>query len=400
MQVILSTYGSRGDVQPLAALALRLRAHGARVTVCAPPDGEFEALGVPAVAVGESVRALVTGPRPAPSELPRRAAVLAAQFRTAVSELAGPEDVVIATGLFPTVAGARAAAERAGARFHAVALQPCMLPSPYHRPFEYPMLPYPPEVTDAQRLWDLNISTMNALFGEAVNTVRTSIGLPAVDNVRDHAYGERPWLATDPVLGPWRQPAPLAVEQTGAWLLDDERPLPEGLSEFLDAGEAPVYVGYGSMPLQGAPEAAEVAVAAVRAHGRRLVLAQGWAGLAGVDGAGDCFLVGEVNQQALFPRCAAVIHHGGAGTTTAAGLAGAPQVVVPQIADQPYWARRVADLGIGAAHDGPAATTDSLAAALDHALAAPTRERARQVAPMIRTDGAERAARLVLDGPR
>jgi UDP:flavonoid glycosyltransferase YjiC (YdhE family) len=69
-----------------------------------------------------------------------------------------------------------------------------------------------------------------------------------------------------------------------------------------------------------------------------------------VDDRDDCFAVGEVNQQALFGRVAAVVHHGGAGTTTTSTRAGAPQVVVPQWADQPYWASRVADLGLGAAH--------------------------------------------------
>jgi len=77
-----------------------------------------------------------------------------------------------------------------------------------------------------------------------------------------------------------------------------------------------------------------------------------------------CFAVGEVNQQALFGRLAAVVHHGGAGTTTTATRAGAPQVVVLQVVNQPYWAGRVADLGIGTAHDGPTPTTESLSAAL------------------------------------
>ena len=95
---------------------------------------------------------------------------------------------------------------------------------------------------------------------------------------------------------------------------------------------------------------------------------------------------------------AAVVHHGGAGTTTTAARAGAPQVVVPQIADQPYWAGRVADLGIGAAHDGPTPTVESLSAALETALAPETRARATAVAGMIRTDGATVAARLLLDG--
>ncbi len=111
----------------------------------------------------------------------------------------------------------------------------------------------------------------------------------------------------------------------------------------------------------------------------------------------DCFAVGEVNLQQLFGRVAAVVHHGGVGTTTTAARAGASQVVVSQIVDQPYWAGRVAGLGIGAAHDGPAPTTESLSAALRTALTPETRARAAAVAGTIRTDGATVAATLLLD---
>ena len=128
-----------------------------------------------------------------------------------------------------------------------------------------------------------------------------------------------------------------------------------------------------------------------------MLVSRGWAELALVDDGDDCFIVGEVNQQALFPRVAAVIHHGGAGTTTAAARAGVPQVVIPQIADQPYWARRVWDLGIGSAHDGPTPTVESLSAALESALTRGTRERALAVAETMRSDGAMRAAKLLID---
>ena len=216
-----------------------------------------------------------------------------------------------------------------------------------------------------------------------------------MDNVRDHVFTDHPWLAADPVLGPWQEPADLDVVQTGAWILPDERPLPAELEAFLDAGTPPVYVGFGSM--RAPKDVARVAIEAIRAQGRRALVARGWADLALIDDRDDCFAVGEVNQQALFRRVAAVVHHGGAGTTTTAARAGAPQVVVPQMADQPYWAGRVADLGIGAAHDGPTPTTESLSAALRTALTPETRARATAVAGTIRTDGATVAAKLLLD---
>jgi len=128
-----------------------------------------------------------------------------------------------------------------------------------------------------------------------------------------------------------------------------------------------------------------------------VLIGRGWADLSLIDDRDDCFALGEVNQQALFGRVAAVVHHGGAGTTTTAARAGAPQVVVPQLGDQPYWAGRVAELGIGAAHHGPTPSAESLSDALRTALTPETRARASAVAGAIRTDGATVAARLLLD---
>ncbi len=215
--------------------------------------------------------------------------------------------------------------------------------------------------------------------------------------LRELPPDRHPWLAADPTLGPWQEPADLEVVQTGAWLLLDERPLLAELVAFLDAGTPPVYVGFGSMPLRVSKDIARVATEAIRAQGRRALLSQGWAGLAPIDGQDDCFAIGEVNPQALFGRVAAVMHHGGAGTTTTAARAGAPQVVVPQGPDQLYWAGRVADLGIGAAHAGPIPTFESLSAALTTALTPETRARASAVAGDIRTDGAMVAATLLIE---
>ncbi|MGW6984427.1 glycosyltransferase [Streptomyces sp. NPDC054932] len=401
MRVLLSTYGSRGDVQPLTAFAVQLREKGADVRVCAPPDEEFTeqlaAVGVPMVPVSDSVRELVTGAPPTASGFGQRvAALVSAYYDTIVAE-AEAGSVVVATGLFPSTAGVRLAAEKLGLEYVYLGLQPTVLPSAHRPPFEYPSHPYPAEVTDNRELWDLNIATMNALFGGAVNTHRASIGLAPLDNVRDYVISDRPWLATDQILDPW-QPADLDVVQTGAWILPDERPLQTDLEAFLAAGAPPVYVGFGSMNLRGAGDVAQVAVDAVRAQGRRMVLARGWADLAPTDDQGDCFVVGEANHQALFRRVAAVVHHGGAGTTTTAARAGAPQVVVPQMVDQPYWAQRVAELGIGAALDGPDPTVESLSAALKTALTSEVRARATAVAATVRTDGAEVAAKLLLDG--
>ncbi|NUS71851.1 MAG: glycosyltransferase family 1 protein [Corynebacteriales bacterium] len=400
MRVLLSTYGSRGDVEPMVALAVRLQTLGAQAEVCAPEDEEFAerlaSLGVPFTPVKMSVRAMASG-KPAPEDLPARAAALVAAQAEAIASKAQQCDAIVATGLIPAAAGARSIAEKLNIHYTYVAYFPTMLPSPHHPPYALPGRPHPADVTDNQALWNLNAANMNALFGPGVNAHRQSIALPPVADIGKYVYTQQPWLAADPMLAPWQEPAALDVVQTGAWFMPDERPLPAELVAFLDAGSPPVYVGFGSMSMHAAKDAAQVAIEAVRAQGHRVLLSRGWANLAVIDQQDDCFAVGEVNHQALFGNVAAVVHHGGAGTTTTATRAGAPQVIVPQLVDQPYWAARVAELGIGAAHDGPVPTVESLSTALGVALASETKKRAAIVADKISTDGTEIAAKLLLD---
>jgi vancomycin aglycone glucosyltransferase len=406
MRVLLTTFGSRGDVQPLLATAVALRALGADARVCAPADREFvelfDAANVPLLPAFAQVRTWLAEmwPKWATISLtdivPK---VMAAQYEAIGAAVDGFGakgcDVLVANGLFSSVAAARCVAEKRGIGYVLAAYCPLFLPSIHQRPYEYRSHPHPPGVTDNQALWDRDVQVMNEIFGPGLDALRSSIGLAKLDNVRDHVYTDRPWLAADPVLAPWRGGSKLEVVQTGAWILPDERPLSDELLAFLDAGEPPVYVGFGS--LHAPKDFARTAIEVVRAQGRRVLISRGWAELALIDDREDGFIVDEVNQQALFPRVAAVIHHGGAGTTTTAARAGAPQVIVPQIADQSYWASRVWDLGIGAAHDGATPTAESLSAALESALSVGTPARARAVAETIRSDGAMRAAKLLLE---
>jgi vancomycin aglycone glucosyltransferase len=381
------------------ALAVRLGELGAEVRVCAPPDEEFAqrlaAVGVRLVPVGQSARALTTA-KPQPSSLPQRAAELIANQFDVVMAAAEGCDVLVATGVTPAVAGARSVAEKLGIRSVSVTFQQLTLPSPDRAPLAYPGRPFPPDVTDNRVLWDMDAESNNALFGTALNTNRASIGLATVDDVRAYVIGDRPWLATDPTLDPCRSTP--GVVQTGSWILPDDRPLPDDLEAFLKADTPAVYVGFGSMAMRSSTDVAQVAVGAVRAQGCRAVVARGWADLSLMDKLDDCFVVGEVNHQALFSRVATVVHHGGQGTTTTATRSGSPQVVVPQGVDQPYWAGRVADLGIGVAHDGPTPTVESLSTALKTVLTPEIRSRASAVAGAIRTDGAAVAAKLLLEG--
>jgi vancomycin aglycone glucosyltransferase len=398
VRVLLWTYDTRGGVEPLIGLAVQLRALGAEVRVCAPPDEEFAertaGFGVPMVPFRDSLRAVAAATTP---DLYRYVdELMGAQFDTVAAAAEGC-DALVATGFLPTAAGARSATEKLGIHYVYASYHPTHLPSPHHPPEAAAVSPMPPGPIGNRVLWDMHDRNANTLFGPMLNGHRASIGLPPVYNIRDHAFTDHPWLAADPTLGPWLKPADLDVVQTGAWLLPDERPLPAELLKFLGAGPPPVFVGFGSMPMGASNDIAGVAIEAIRAQGRRTLLSHGWADLALIDDRDDCFAVGDVNHQALFGRVAAVVHHGGAGTTTTAARAGAPQVVIAQVADQPYWAGRVADLGIGTAHNGRTVTRESLSAALKQTLAPETRARASAIAGTIRTDGATVAATLLID---
>jgi len=372
MRVLLSTYGSRGDVEPMVALAVRLQELGAEVRCCAPPDEEFRELltrgGVPLVPFPRPWR---SWQRPPSAEERRRrvADFISAQYATVADAAAGC-DVIVATAMSQFVGPS--VAEKLGI------------------PYRYVL--FCPDVLDG-----LDGKGFDELFGEPVNAQRATIGLPPVGDVGRFMFTARPLLAADPILGPWLGHAGFDVMQTGAWILPDERPLPAELLSFLDAGEPPVYVGFGSMRTVDG-DTARAAIEAIRAQDRRVLVGRGWAGLGLVDDRDDCFVTGDVNQQELFTRVATVMHHGGAGTTTTAARAGAPQVVVPQGGDQVYWGGRVAALGIGATHDGPVRSGASLSTALTTALSPCTRARATAIAAEVGTGGAMRAAQLVLAG--
>lgn len=395
MRALLSTIGSRGDVQPLVALALELRAQGHDVRLCVPPDfiawvGSF---GLAATPIGPELRSTAAPQAPATPPTPeqRRQMIegtVAAQFETITAAGSGCDVILGATAL---QVAAPSVAERLGIPYVFVAYCPIVLPSPHHAPPMLPGLPRPDGPADYQRCWDEDAARWAAMWGDPINLHRARLGLRQVDDVRSYVHTKTPWLAADPALAPWPardQP----VVTAGAWILPDERPLASDLDAFLDAGEPPVYFGLGSMRAPG--EAARTAVAAARAAGRRTIVSRGWAGLSLPDDASDCLLIDDVNQQALFPRVAAVVHHGGAGTTTAAARAGAPQVALPQFYDQFYWAERVQALGIGTTVAGavtPASLADALSGALDAGVAA----RARTLATHMRADGAASAAAML-----
>jgi len=401
MRVLLSTIGSRGDVQPLVALAVELKAIGQDVRLCVPPDFRdwIERLGMPVTSIGPELRSTAkpkAGPAaPISPELRQQMieGTVAAQFETISAAAQGCDVIVGATAL---QVAAPSVAERMGIPYVFAAYCPAVLPSQRHAP---PVLGAlgdtpAPAMADYSELWAADARRWNDTWGPLIDSRRASLGLGPVSDVRGYVLTGRPWLAADPTLGPWPDPSDGAVFQTGAWILPDETPLSPELEAFLDAGEPPVYFGFGSVRAPG--NLGRVMIESARALGRRAILYRGWADLSLVDAAPDCLTIGDVNQQALFKRVAAVVHHGGAGTTTAGARAGAPQVVIPQHYDQHYWARRVHDLGIGTAHAGGTPTTDSLTPALERTLHPDVAARARSVATLMRSDGARFAAQHLI----
>jgi vancomycin aglycone glucosyltransferase len=240
-------------------------------------------------------------------------------------------------------------------------------------------------------LWMTYEWTWKALFRGAINEQRELLDLPPINKVQAHIFTDRPWLAADASLAPAGSSDDLQITQTGPWLLNDPAPLPVELEKFLADGEPPVYFGFGSM--SSTALAGEDLLEAARASGHRAIISRGWANLELTNGGDDCISIGDVNHARLLPRTAAIVHHGGAGTTTAAALAGKPQIILPQLYDQFYWAHRVKRMGIGVAcRPGDVITIDGLANSLRECLKPAVIERGISLKVGMELNGARNSA--------
>lgn len=188
---------------------------------------------------------------------------------------------------------------------------------------------------------------------------------------------------------------------TGYWQFPSEARavLPASLEEFLAAGPAPVSIGFGDMIPRDPERLTGTVLEAVRRARVRAVLLGGWAGLGRDAVSDDVFVIDAVPHDLLFPRVAAVVHHGGAGTVAAGLRAGAPTVVVPFQGDQPFWGGRVAALGAGPASvPFKRLDADRLAAAIRTAVTDEAmRDRAAAIGERIRAEDGVATAVRVLD---
>ncbi|MCE1255629.1 MAG: glycosyltransferase [Anaerolineae bacterium] len=402
MQVLLSSIGSRGDVQPVLALALELKKLGQRARLCVPTNFKewIESYDLECIPIGPDLKkmtgGIVTGKPvlPTPEQLQQLAVqTVREQFQT-ISEAARGCDVIVAAGALQIAARSIAEAQKSAYVFAAYC--PAVLPSPHYPPPKMSGVPsFLLSKAENLKLWQENEAEFTARFGVTLNEERAKMGLDPVGSVRDHMFTGQPWLAADPLLGPFVSSDALQVFQTGAWLLDDRTDLPDELEKFLAAGAPPVYLGFGSM--RASDQTSRILIEAARALGQRFILSQGWADLTLIDGRDDCLSIGDVNHQKLLPRVAAIVHHGGAGTTMSAARAGIAQVIVPHNYDQFFWARRVQQLGVGAA--GPLRdelNEEGLVAALKECLHPDLKERARLLAGQVELHGARISAERLM----
>jgi sterol 3beta-glucosyltransferase len=177
---------------------------------------------------------------------------------------------------------------------------------------------------------------------------------------------------------------------TGYWFLDeaDDWTPPAALLDFLDRGTPPIYIGFGSMGSRNPEQTADLVLEAITMTGQRAILQSGWGGLSKTDLPDTVFIVDSISHSWLFPRVAAVVHHGGAGTTSAGLRAGVPTIIIPFFGDQPFWGRRVAELGVGTAPiPRKQLTARKLAAAIHQAVNdLSMRQKAAQLGEKIRAE--------------
>lgn len=402
MHLCLLTVGSRGDVQPFAALALELSRRGHTVTLAAPTDlrGLVERFGVSfaplradylELASSPQGQAAVRGDPRAALRLMREVVRPGARqlLQDAHAAAAGADALVF----HPKALAGRHLAEWLGVPAWVFAPAPLLVPT---RTFAA-------AGTATASLGPLNRLTYAlAPLAEAplraeIRAWRESLGLSSDFSSNPRRAGTR----TLPVLHAYSRllsPAPAdwdaGAHVTGFWTLSPEAepPLSPEVTAFLDAGPPPVSVGFGSMGVRDGGHLARQVAGALRRVGRRGVLL----GLPPVDG-DDMLSVPGAPHGRLFPRVAATVHHGGAGTTAAGLRAGVPALPVPHGLDQPFWAARVREAGVGVGLPLKRLNTDTLGTALKTVLEPEVQRCASVLETLLRAEnGAARAADLIL----
>lgn len=409
--VTLLAAGTRGDVQPFVALGLALKRAGYSVRLTA--SGNFGAFvgehGLEFYPVSGDLTAMLSSPKIQSAMRADNPLKALLSFRT-LQRFA----FELQEHFYRACEGADAVVYHPGAAIGYFAARQLGVPSIVASPFPltptraYPALVFygsvrfPPANRLTHRLfqgalWGTSSAPVKRFWKETFGKPPPEFGNP---------YGrqttpERPTVVScSNYVFPRPDDWPAGVYQTGNWFLDeDDWTPPDDLQAFLAQGDPPVYVGFGSM---SAPESAEattrLVLDALRRNGRRGVLATGWGALAGLESTENVFVLGSAPHAWLFPKMAAVVHHGGAGTTAEGLRAGVPNVVVPHALDQFAWGRRVFELGAGPKPiPKRKLTAEGLAAAIQKALEPGTKRAASALGENIRQEnGTERVAELIV----
>ena len=348
MRILLVSHGTRGDVQPIVALGVALKARGHLVQLVAPANFVtwVRGCGLDMQSDGVDVEALLrssgTGLQSLSWQMRYLSQTTPLLFEPVARASEGCEVIVCAGIQF----AAASVAQWRNVPYAHVVFCPCATPNSATPPPNVHTQTLPRWIN--RLLWQAGGPLADLALRGPINRGRATLGLEALDNPISQILNGRTILAADPDLGPPPDDAPKGAMTTDAWVLEEPGALDARVEAFLRQGPAPIYIGFGSMIAPRAPELVAQAVAAVRAIGRRAVIAGGWAALeAHIQEADDVITVDNVPHALIFPKVAAAVHHGGAGTTTAAARAGVPQILLPHILDQYYWAHRVEVLGLG-----------------------------------------------------
>ncbi len=361
MKIFLSTMGTRGDIQPFIALGQGLQAAGHQVALCTAEGYRpfVEEQGVPYAFLDNAFLAIIQS-QTGQAAIESKRGVLEIYRKIGPIIRRSLEDEWRAVQAFqpdlmvyhPKMLGSYHIAEKLGIpSWMSLAL-----------PFQTPTRAFPNPMFSGVKLggWFNQISyrlmdLAGLMYGGVTNDFRVkTLGLQSKGRFARSTHktnGEPvPMLyAYSSHLVPRPDDFPPEVHVTGFWFLEQAtpwQPSPELLA-FLEAGPPPVYVGFGSMSGNAGAERGRIVVEALQKSGQRGLLATGWGGMETSEQHPNIFLIDAAPHDWLFPRVAAVVHHGGSGTTAAGLHAGKPTVICPFIADQPFWGKVVHERGVG-----------------------------------------------------
>ncbi len=352
MRFTLCAIGTWGDVAPFMTLGRVLLQRGAEVSFAAPPEFatavadvglDFHPIAPTCTPLVEEVSTMTGSPLSALGLLVRATKVITHEALTELPTIAEGSHMLVATGI---AYAAPHVAEALGIPYRAVCVCPRWYPSRHHPPTADAAVRRPKPVNSAA--WWINDWSTDRMLDEVVNPWRSRQSLSRVTGLYGRMIGlsgER-FLAADEALAP----LPDDIEGTrrvSAMPSFQPDSLPRQVEDFLSSGEPPVYIGYGSMHPKDAGRLLDLVLESASALNVRTIIPEKWVQTASRSTPGACLAVGHVAFSQLFPRLSAVVHHGGAGTTTTAARSGVPQLVIPHVMDQHYWGHRVHELGIG-----------------------------------------------------